>query len=159
MKIRKVFNKTGAGYMLDSSQIMEKTFHKMPKDAYTYMSVVRDDLRREGFNYVIGVANFKSRTGVFSIARYDHTWKKCEPSQKVKTEVKYPDKDKFDKMVAKSLKVLCHEVTHTFNFPHCSYYECLMNGSATFDEGIRKPMYLCPVCLRNLQSMIGFDII
>ena len=53
------------GFQLDSSDIMEKTFYKMPKDAYTYMNIVKDDLNRKGFGYVIGVSNFKSRTGVF----------------------------------------------------------------------------------------------
>ena len=34
-----------------------------------------------------------------------------------------------------------------------------MNGSNTIVEGRRKPFYLCPICLRKLQSMIGFDVI
>ena len=34
-----------------------------------------------------------------------------------------------------------------------------MNGSNTIAEGRRKPLYLCPVWLRKLQSIIGFDII
>ena len=46
------------GIQLDSSEIMEKTFYKMPKDTYTYMNIVKDDLNRKGFGYVIGVSNF-----------------------------------------------------------------------------------------------------
>ncbi|CAI2371732.1 unnamed protein product [Moneuplotes crassus] len=164
----KVYEKS-YGIQLDSSDIMEKTFYKKPKDTYTYMNIVRDDLSRKGFGYVIGVSNFKSNTGVFSTARYDPEWRKClspgdddeedEKEEEISYESLVHKQNQFNRLLFRSLKVLAHEITHTFCMPHCPYYECLMNGSNTIIEGKRKPMYLCPVCLRKMQSVIGFDII
>ena len=34
-----------------------------------------------------------------------------------------------------------------------------MNGSNSLEESEKKPMSLCPVCLRKLQSNIQFDIL
>jgi hypothetical protein len=48
------------GMQLDSSQILEKTFYTLPKDAYSYMCLVDQDLYRDGFNHVVAVSNFKS---------------------------------------------------------------------------------------------------
>jgi archaemetzincin len=141
--------KKSYGIQLDSSEIMEKTFYKMPDDAYTYMNIVKDDLSRAGFGYVIGVSNFKSRTGVLSTARYDPDWIKTSSEEEEDDEDEPLDFDKlvrkqqqFNLLVFRSIKVLCHEIAHTFCLPHCPYYECLMNGSNTIIEGKRKPMYL-----------------
>jgi len=34
-----------------------------------------------------------------------------------------------------------------------------MNGSNHIDESDRRPMHLCPVCLRKLQFSVGFDAV
>ena len=113
---------------LDSSQIMEKTYYTLPKDAYAYMNLVDKDLQREGFPFVIAVSNRISRTGVFS-----SFWYKL-------------DDDDEEWFIAWSLKVLAHEFAHTFHMPHCTRYECLMNkGDKSW-----KPYYLCCFCLRKL---------
>lgn len=102
---------------------MEKTYYKKPKDTYTYMNIVRDDLNRKGFGYVIGVSNFKSNTGVFSTARYDSEWRKClspgdDDEEDEKEECSYESlvykQNQFNKLLFRSLKVLAHEITHTF---------------------------------------------
>mmetsp|Transcript_32698 Transcript_32698/g.28961 ORF Transcript_32698/g.28961 Transcript_32698/m.28961 type:complete len:143 (+) Transcript_32698:342-770(+) len=119
------------GSQLDSSDIMEKTFYKMPKDTYTYMNIVKDDLSRKGFGYVIGVSNFKSRTGVFSTARYDPDWRKCLKGEDdfesfddgIDYNSLYHKQKEFNLLLFRSLKVLAHEITHTFCMPHCPYYE------------------------------------
>jgi archaemetzincin len=54
--------------------------------------------------------------------------------------------------------VVAHEVTHMFGVRHCIYYKCMMNGSNHLEESSSKPMYLCCVCLRKMQSNIKFDI-
>ena len=116
-------------FQIDSSDIMEKTFYKMPDDTYTYMNVVKDDLNRKGFGYVIGVSNFKSRTGVFSTARYDPDWRKSNECSDSEGEddsdyLELIEKQKqFNLLLFRSIKVLCHEITHTFCMPHCPYYE------------------------------------
>ena len=39
---------------------------------------------------------------------------------------------------------------------HCIYYNCLLNGCNSFEEFDSKPLYMCPVCIRKLQSNITF---
>jgi archaemetzincin len=34
-----------------------------------------------------------------------------------------------------------------------------MNGSNHLAESDRRPLHLCPVCLRKLQWSIGFDVV
>jgi archaemetzincin len=46
-----------------------------------------------------------------------------------------------------------------FGIRHCVYYECVMNGSNHLQESDSRPLELCVVCLRKLQSNIKFDIL
>ncbi len=55
--------------------------------------------------------------------------------------------------------MLAHETGHMFGLAHCIYFNCLMNGSNHLAESDRRPLHLCPVCLRKLQWSIGFDVV
>jgi archaemetzincin len=55
--------------------------------------------------------------------------------------------------------VLAHEVGHIFGLAHCIYYKCAMNGRNSLEESDRRPLRLCPICLKKLQWNRGFDII
>ncbi len=57
---------------------------------------------------------------------------------------------------SRALKVMAHEIGHMFGMQHCIYYECVMNGSNHLAETDRRPMNLCPVCLRKLFHAVGF---
>jgi archaemetzincin len=46
-----------------------------------------------------------------------------------------------------------------FGLAHCTYFNCLMNGSNHLVESDRRPLHLCPVCLRKLQWSIDFDLL
>lgn len=50
-------------------------------------------------------------------------------------------------------------ISHMFGLKHCIYSKCLMNGSNSIEESIKKPFHLCVVCLRKLQSNLQFDIL
>jgi archaemetzincin len=41
---------------------------------------------------------------------------------------------------------------------HCIYFNCLMNGSNHLAESDRRPLHLCPVCLRKLQFSVEFGV-
>jgi archaemetzincin len=53
-------------------------------------------------------------------------------------------------MQYRGLKTSCHEILHLFGLKHCIYMECLMNGSNLITESDRKPINICPVCLKKL---------
>jgi archaemetzincin len=86
-------------------------------------------------------------TGVFSFARYDENF--LDPNA--------PPTSKQD-MIYLSSKVMVHEIGHLFGMKHCIYYNCIMNGSNHLEENKKKPLDLCPVCLRKLQLNVKFDI-
>jgi archaemetzincin len=94
----------------------------------------------------IGATN--ERVGVYSFARYDPAFY-GEPRGK-----DYPAL-----LLQRSIKVLTHETGHMFGLTHCIYFHCVMNGSNHLQESDRRPLHLCPVCLRKLQFSVGFDVV
>lgn len=54
---------------------------------------------------------------------------------------------------------MAHEIGHMFGLPHCIYLNCLMNGSNNLEETNLRPIEYCPICIRKLQSNIGFDLV
>jgi archaemetzincin len=81
---------------------------------------------------VFGEANLRERVGVWSIYRNG------DPQ----TE--------FLLCLRRTLSTASHEACHILGMAHCTAYLCLMNGSNHQEEKDRRPMHLCPVCLRRL---------
>ena len=59
----------------------------------------------------------------------------------------------------RACKVVVHEAGHAFGLPHCIVYRCNMNGSNSMSESDKKPLRLCPRCLKKLQWNRGFDVL
>src|SRR5438132_1084974 len=79
-----------------------------------------------------GEANLRERVGVWSIYRNGD-----------------PDTN-FQLCLRRTLSTASHETGHILGMAHCTAYLCLMNGSNHQEEKDRRPMHLCPVCLRKL---------
>jgi archaemetzincin len=97
---------------------------------------------------VFGQASLRERVGVYSFARYDPAF--YDEARALGYETL---------LLRRSCKVLAHETGHMFGLAHCTYFNCLMNGSNHLAESDRRPLHLCPVCLRKLQWSIGFDVL
>jgi archaemetzincin len=54
-------------------------------------------------------------------------------------------------------RVIAHEIGHMAGIGHCIYLRCLMNGSSSLAESDRRPLHLCPIDLRKLQWLVGFE--
>ena len=131
----------------NASQINSKMAKFVPNDAHCVLSILLDDLYpKPDWNFVFGLANIQQRVGVFSFARFDPAfWGKNRP-------------DNYENyLLYRSCNTLTHEICHTFGMLHCIYYNCLMNGSNSLKEQIKRPLIECPVCLRKLHEVIGFD--
>lgn len=50
-----------------------------------------------------------------------------------------------------------HELGHCFGIDHCTYYACMMQGTASAAEDARQPPYLCPVDLAKVLRATGAD--
>ncbi len=129
-----------------STDILKALPRMVPEDAFCLLAITKEDLYpEESWNFVFGQASLLNRVGVFSFARYD-------PAFFGRAE------GKDNKLVLKrSCSVLAHETGHMFGIFHCVYFHCIMNGSNNLPESDAAPMHLGPVCLRKLESSIGFD--
>ena len=122
---------------------------KLPGDAFCLLGITMEDLYPEpSWNFVFGQASLNERVGVYSFARYDPAFY-GEPR----------GKDHPALLLRRSMKVLTHETGHMFGLTHCVYFNCVMNGSNHLQESDRRPLHLCPVCLRKLQFSVGFDVV
>lgn len=116
------------GYILYDVLELER-----PADALAYVALTASDLwPGEGWNFVFGEANLRKRIGVWSIYRNG------DPSQN------------FALCLRRTLSTASHETGHILGMAHCTAYSCLMNGSNHQEEKDRRPLHLCPVCLRKL---------
>lgn len=122
---------------------------RLPGNAFCVLAITMEDLYpHPSWNFVFGQASFHDRVGVFSFARYDPAF--------------YGEargKDYHEVLLRRSCKVLVHEIGHMFTLAHCIFFHCVMNGSNHLPESDARPLHLCPVCLRKLQSSIGFDVV
>jgi archaemetzincin len=122
---------------------------RVPPDAFCVLAITMEDLYPEpSWNFVFGQASLRERVGVYSFARYDPAFYGEARGSNYETV-----------LLRRSCKVLAHETSHLFGLAHCIYFNCLMNGSNHLAESDRRPLHLCPVCLRKLQWSIGFNVL
>ena len=95
-----------------------------------------------GWNFVFGQASLYERVGVWSLYRNGNP----EDSDNI-----------FRLCLIRTIKTAVHEIGHILTMQHCIEYECIMNGSNHREESDRRPIYLCPACLKKLCWNIEID--
>jgi archaemetzincin len=121
---------------------------RIPADAFCILAITMEDLYPEAsWNFVFGQASLRDRVGVYSFARYDPAFY---------GEARMSGYEVL--LLRRSCKVLAHETSHMFGLTHCTFFNCLMNGSNHLVESDRRPLHLCPVCLRKLQWSSDFNV-
>ncbi|XP_030629417.1 archaemetzincin-2 [Chanos chanos] len=143
---------------------------KKPKDAFCIVGITMIDLYpRDSWNFVFGQASLNEGMGVFSFARYDDNfYSRSYPGRLKSTKKLHPDDYTVfqnyytppitSTLLFRSCKTLTHEIGHIFGIKHCQWLQCVMQGSNHLEESDRRPPDLCPVCLRKLQTAVGFKI-
>ena len=122
-----------------TGDVLDLLRRKLPGDAFCIVGITMEDLYPSpDWNFVFGQASLTERVAVYSFARYGGGSKEL--------------------MLQRSCKVLTHETGHMFGLAHCIWYRCVMNGSNHLAEADARPMHLCAVDLRKLQSSVGFDV-
>jgi archaemetzincin len=114
-----------------------------PENALASLAFTATDLwPGKGWNFVFGQASLRDRTGVWSIQRNgdpgesDASYRLC---------------------LQRTLGTASHETAHILSMPHCKKFECSLNGSNHLKEADRKPLHLCPICLRKLCWNLQVD--
>ncbi|XP_036394707.1 archaemetzincin-2-like isoform X1 [Megalops cyprinoides] len=143
---------------------------RKPRDAFCIVGITMIDLYpKDSWNFVFGQASLTEGMGVFSFARYDDNfYSRCYKGrlQKGKSP-KQGDYSVFtgyytppitSTLLLRSCKTLTHEIGHIFGIKHCQWLQCVMQGSNHLEESDRRPLDLCPICLRKLQSVLGFKM-
>ena len=137
-------------WQLNASDLLHKALPRFSgqaraHDGFAFVGVTVEDLYpRDDWNFVFGLADTLSRTGVFSFARYAD---EGLGSAKVGEA----------RLLKRAVKVMAHEIGHTFGLMHCIHFSCLMQGSMSAAESDTKPHEFCPLCLRKLFSQLEFD--
>jgi archaemetzincin len=121
----------------NATTIIRWLARRLPEDALVVIGVTGEDLYSRGLNFVFGEASLQSRTGVYSLKRYQT-----------------PDARLFKR---RALKLMTHEAGHILSIGHCTFYKCLMQGANHLREDDGHPMHLCPVDLRKLAWNTGVD--
>jgi archaemetzincin len=135
-RARRVHPKSGDSQVLTTYVLDELLKPERPDDALAYVAFTSSDLwPGEGWNFVFGQASLRERTGVWSIYRLGDpaagdAW--------------------YSRCLQRTLGTASHEIGHILTMEHCTTYECSMNGSDSLEESDRKPLHLCPTCLRKV---------
>jgi archaemetzincin len=122
---------------------------RLPPDGACLVAITMTDLYPDPtWNFVFGQALLRGRVGVFSFARYDPAFYGEKRGRGYRAL-----------LLKRSIRVLVHETAHVFGLKHCVFFRCVMNGSNNLEESDSRPLHLCPVCLRKLQSTLGFEVV
>uniref|UniRef100_A0A2K5CC30 Archaemetzincin-2 n=1 Tax=Aotus nancymaae TaxID=37293 RepID=A0A2K5CC30_AOTNA len=158
-------------YIQSIGDILKFLKKKKPEDAFCIVGITMIDLYpRDSWNFVFGQASLTDGVGIFSFARYGSDFYSLRYEGKVKKLKKTSSSDYsiFDNyyipeitsvLLLRSCKTLTHEIGHIFGLRHCQWLACLMQGSNHLEEADRRPLNLCPICLRKLQCAIGFSVV
>jgi archaemetzincin len=126
----------GDDQVLSTYVLREVLVPDRPDDALAYLALTASDLwPGKGWNFVFGQANLRKRVGVWSLYRNG------DPAE---------GEAAYRLCLRRTLTTATHETGHILTMKHCTAFGCLMNGSNHQGERDRRPLHLCPVCLRKL---------
>jgi archaemetzincin len=129
-----------------AGDILARLYADKPGDAFCVLGITAHDLFPHPIvSFAFGEASAACRVGVVSVARYGPPFCGEVPGSPP------------GEMRRRCCRVIAHEIGHMAGLAHCIYFRCLMNGSSSLAESDRRPLHLCPVDLRKLQWLLGFD--
>jgi archaemetzincin len=96
----------------------------------------------EDWNFVFGQASLSERVGVWSMYRYGDPTESAEARQMC---------------LRRMLKVAGHETGHMLGIPHCTDWECGMNGSNSLPETDAQPLAFCHHCAAKVWWALDLE--
>ena len=157
------FHPDSGCFQLKVDSVLKELKELIPDDALCLIGFTMADLYDTKPDlFVAGMAGGRNRVGVFSFCRYnprvsfskEHWYQLFEDES-----VSVGEEELKRLMLLRSCRLIVHEISHLFGLDHCVWFRCLMNGSGHLEEDFKQPMFLCPVDLRKLQTLFGFDVV
>ena len=172
------FHQRSGHYQLHCGSLLIRLKQAMPADALCLMALTMSDIYDTPPDlFVAGMAAGNHRVGAFSLRRYDPSltfssehWHQITTTTNnnnntvattattTTTTTTETQRATTRTMLQRSCKLLVHEVAHLLGLDHCIWYSCCMNGSGHLAEDFCQATHLCPVDLRKLQRLCGFDV-
>ena len=142
-RAKRIHPSWGVKQLLSTYILDELLIPRRPDNALVLLGLTATDLwPGRGWNFVFGQASLYERVGVWSIFRNG------DPDE---------SEELFQLCLSRTIKTAVHEIGHILTMRHCIEYECVMNGSNHRQESDRRPLYLCPICLKKLCWNIRID--
>jgi archaemetzincin len=146
---------------INCPRVLKQLKRFLPQDGLCLVALTAFDLYEANSDlFVAGLASGIDRVALFSFCRYDprlsfspELWHDVSvKSDRVKEE------ERRATLLARTCKLLVHEVCHLLGLDHCIFFACCMNGSGHLTEDFAQPIFMCPVCLRKLWTLSHFDV-
>lgn len=163
------FHRKSGNFQLEARSVLLRIRQTLPQDAVCLMALTMCDIYDTPPDlFVAGLAAGNHRVGVFSLRRYDPALSfSMEHWHQIGTTTarpprgprRMPSQEKERTLLQRTCKLLVHEISHLLGVDHCIWYSCCMNGSGHLTEDFNQAMHLCPVDLRKLQWLCGFDVV
>lgn len=105
------------------------------------VGMTEKDIYTRQMNFIFGLASLRGRFCVVSTCRFHQSFRR-KPEDK-------------ELLYGRALKVLYHELGHTFGMRHCDKIQCAMcyhNSLTELDDGY---VWFCPECTHKLEKRVG----
>jgi archaemetzincin len=125
---------------VDVFRLARAMARSLPADALFVLAITDRDLFAGRLQYTFGWGSFKLRVGVLSTHRLAGSSEADGQRRR-----------------RRLLTLAAHESGHMLSLPHCTFFQCLMNGVRSLAEADARPALLCPVCRAKLCWNLGLD--
>ena len=127
----------------DANKILHYLTELPKTSAIKTIALLRVDLFIPILTYIFGQALFKGDKGVVSIFRLRNEQYGLEPHEEL--------------LIKRMIKVVIHELGHTFGLVHCVNPDCVMRGNTYVEEIDQQPYDPCIRCQEIIRSKADQD--
>lgn len=124
-----------------ASELLSFLKKRSPRGAIKVAGITEKDIYTRQMNFIFGLADLGGKSCVLSAARLHQSfWGK-------------PENDLL--LYRRALKIIYHELGHTFGMKHCDKIQCAMCYHNSLPELDVSYVWFCPTCTQKLKKLAG----